>query len=282
MTTDLQVDTTTRAIDVAARRRRHRKNAPRKALLGVLGIVTALLVWEIVSRAEIVNPRYFPPATEVIAALLQDFGSDSFWRALGQTVMAWGIGLSMSAALAVPIGIVIGLSPFLRRATHSTIEFLRPIPSVALIPLAVLLLGVGIESTLMLIVYASFWQILVQVLYGVTDVDNVAMNTARSYSFNKWQRVRDVVFPTLLPYLMTGFRLAAAVALILAVTAELVIGSPGLGSRIALAQSAGVYPDMYALVLATGLLGVLVNIGARLLERRVLSWHHSVREETSA
>src|SRR5690606_17024948 len=131
---------------------------------------------------------------------------------------------------------------------------------------------------LLIVVYGAFWQILVQVLYGVGDVDTVAMATARSYGFGWWQRVRDVVFPTMLPYLVTGVRLAAAVALILAVTAELVIGgSPGLGREIGLSRDAGLYPSTYALVLATGLLGVVINVGVRVVERRLLSWHQSVR-----
>ena len=152
----------------------------------------------------------------------------------------------------------------------------------ALIPLAVLLFGVKIESSLMLIIYASFWQIFIQVLYGVADVDNVAMQTAKSYGLNFLARVRHVVFPTALPYLMTGIRLAAAVALILAVTAGLVIGSPGLGREIALAQSGGAISGMYALVLATGLIGVVINLAMRQVERRTLSWHSSVRSEAIA
>jgi ABC-type nitrate/sulfonate/bicarbonate transport system permease component len=180
------------------------------------------------------------------------------------------------------LGLVIGMSPVLRRFTNSSIEFLRPIPSVALIPLAVLLFGIKIESSLLLIVYACFWQVLIQVLYGVADVDNVAMQTARSYGFSYVQRVRDVVFPTMLPYLMTGIRLAASVALILAITAELLIGSPGLGKEIALAQSGGAISGMYALILATGFLGVGINAITRVVEKRVLSWHPSVRGEATA
>lgn len=156
---------------------------------------------------------------------------------------------------------------------------MRPVPSVALIPLAVLIFGVGIESALLLIVYASFWQVLIQVLYGVADVDAVAMDTAKSYGFGPISRIRYVVFPTALPYLVTGIRLAAAVALILAITAQLIIGSPGLGAEIARAQSGGAYVSMYSLVLATGLLGVIINIVVRAVERRVLSWHTSVRSE---
>ena len=107
-------------------------------------------------------------------------------------------------------GVVIGVVPYLREATASTIEFLRPIPSVALIPLAVLLFGTELRSMLLLVVYASFWQVLIQVLYGVQDVDPVAEETARSYGLGTWARVRHVLWPTALPYVMTGVRLAAA------------------------------------------------------------------------
>jgi ABC-type nitrate/sulfonate/bicarbonate transport system permease component len=182
----------------------------------------------------------------------------------------------------VLLGFIIGSSNFLRKATTSTVEFLRPIPSVALIPLAVLLFGVKIESSLLLIVYASFWQVLIQVLYGVADVDMVANNTAKTYGLGRMARIRYVVFPTALPYLMTGVRLAGAVALVLAITAELVIGSPGLGREIALAQSGGAISGMYALVLATGLIGVLINMLMRFIEKKTLAWHSSVRSEVIA
>ena len=274
-----QTVTTTVAIAKARARRRFR---PRTALLGVAGILLFLVFWEVASRTGLVNGQYLPPPTLVLPQLVQIAAYPDFWAAVGQTLLAWGLGILIALVLACVLGVVIGLSPFLRRATNSTVEFLRPIPSVALIPLAVLLFGMRIESTLLLVVYAAFWQIFIQVLYGVADVDQVAMSTARSYGFSKWQRVRDVVFPTALPYLMTGVRLASAIALILAVTGQLIIGTPGLGYEIAFAQNAGNYATMYALSIATGLLGVLINLGARALERRLLSWHTSVRGEVAA
>jgi ABC-type nitrate/sulfonate/bicarbonate transport system permease component len=249
--------------------------------LGVGGIVIFLLIWEVASRTGLVNPVYFPPASAVLAELLASLVTGSFWESVGQTMTSWVIGLSISALAATIVGFLIGGSTFLRRATRTTIEFLRPIPSVALIPLAVLLFGVGIESSLLLIIYASFWQILIQVLYGTADVDSVAMDTAKSFGLGWWARVRHVVWPTTLPYLMTGLRLAAAVALVLAITAELVIGTPGLGYEIALNQSGGSIVPMYALVLATGLIGVLINIGMRAVEKRVLRWHASVRGDVN-
>jgi ABC-type nitrate/sulfonate/bicarbonate transport system permease component len=261
------------------RQRRKAGKGAAKQLLGILGIIGFLATWELIPRLGLIDERFLPPASEVIAALVVDFGLTAFWVAVGETMKAWFLGLLMAVAAAVLLGFIIGSSDFLRKATNSTIEFLRPIPSVALIPLAVLLFGVKIESSLLLIVYASFWQVLIQVLYGVADVDMVANNTAKTYGLGRMARIRYVVFPTALPYLMTGVRLAAAVALVLAITAELVIGSPGLGREIALAQSGGAISGMYALVLATGLIGVLINTLMRQIEKRILGWHSSIRSE---
>lgn len=250
--------------------------------LGLVGILLFLLAWELIPRLGLAQERFLPPASKVLLALVGYFGQAAFWKDVGETMLAWTIGLSVSILAAVILGLVIGSSSFLSRATYTTIEFLRPIPSVALIPLAVLLFGVKIESSLFLVIYASFWQVLLQVLYGVADVDPVADNTARSYGLGPVARARYVVWPTVLPYLMTGIRLASAVALILAITAELVIGSPGLGYQIALTQSGGAVPEMYALIVATGMIGVLINLGMRFLEKRVLAWHSSVRSEVVA
>jgi ABC-type nitrate/sulfonate/bicarbonate transport system permease component len=117
------------------------------------------------------------------------------------------------------------------------------------------------------------------VLYGVADVDAVARDTARSFGLSRGSRIVNLVFPTALPYLMTGLRLAAAVALILAITAEMVIGNPGLGRMIELSRSAGDAVGLYAFVVVTGLLGLAVNIVFRFIERRSLGWHQSVRGE---
>lgn len=251
----------------------------RKPLLGFAGILTFLAIWETLPTLGGVNPAYLPPASAALGDLGSKLLDASFWQAVGDTMLAWSIGLAVAIILAVVIGFPVGYNETLRRYTHSTVEFLRPIPSVALIPLAVLLFGMQLESSLMLIIYACFWQVFIQVIYGVSDVDSVAMQTAKSYGLGTLSRMRHVIFPTTLPFLMTGVRLGAAVALIIAITAELVIGSPGLGREIAFAQSAGQFTSMYSLILATGLLGVIINILVRRLERAVLSWHTSVRAE---
>ncbi|GAA0906436.1 ABC transporter permease [Virgisporangium aurantiacum] len=251
----------------------------RQPALGLLGLVLVVAVVEILPRSGAVDRRFLPPFSTMARALARQLTVADFWTALGQTLRGWAIGLAIAMVAGIVVGVVIGSVPLLRAATASTIEFLRPIPSVALIPLVVLIYGSRMESALILVVYAAFWQVLVQVLYGVADVDPVVRDTARSYRFSRWGVVRTVVWPTALPYVVTGFRLAAAVALILEITAELIIGVPGLGKSIGVAQSSGAVAETYALVIVVGIVGVLVNASARAIERRVLRWHTSIRRD---
>ncbi|MFE5917460.1 ABC transporter permease [Streptomyces sp. NPDC002285] len=249
--------------------------------LGAAGLAAFLALGEAVPRLGLVKEAYFPPTSRIAGALADEVTDSAFWSALGDTLTGWALGLAIASCAGIVVGVVVSVVPYLREVTASTIEFLRPIPSVALIPLAVLLYGTELRSVLLLVVYASFWQVLIQVLYGVQDVDPVADETARSYGLGTWARIRHVLWPTALPYVMTGVRLAAAVALILAITAELVIGAPGLGKLIGVAQASQAVPEMYALIVVTGLLGLLINVGARTVERRALAWHQSVRGEVA-
>lgn len=262
-------------------RRRRRRGIP-PAVLGVLGLLALVAVVEIVPRIGIVPRQFFPPSSEIGSALVEQLGRSEFWTAVLDTMKGWALGLAIASVAGIVLGLLIGMSSFAREFTASTMEFLRPIPSVALIPIAVLLFGTEIESKLLLVVYASFWQVVIQVLYGVQDVDPVAQDTARAYGLGPWARVRYVTWPTALPYVMTGLRLAAAVALILAVTSELVIGNPGLGNLLSNAQSSGAIAATYAIVVVTGILGVIVNIVFRGIEKRALSWHPSQRGEVPA
>ncbi|MFE4060086.1 ABC transporter permease [Streptomyces sp. NPDC059096] len=255
------------------------RNGLADAAWGAGGVAVALALWDLVPRTGLVSADYLPPVGAVARALGTELSDPAFLTALGDTLTGWALGLLIAVVAGVTAGIVLSVVPCLREVTASTVEFLRPIPSVALIPLAVLLYGTDLRSTLLLVVYAAFWQVLVQVLYGVADVDPVADETARSYGLGTWARIRYVLWPTALPYVMTGVRLAASVALVLAITAELVIGSPGIGARIAVAQTSQAVPEMYALVVVAGGLGLLVNVGARAVERRALAWHQSVRGE---
>jgi ABC-type nitrate/sulfonate/bicarbonate transport system permease component len=246
-------------------------------LAPLVAVAVVLALWELVVGVGIVAETNIPPASAALSELVAQLGDGAFWSAVGSTLEGWAAGLGIAVALGVPLGLLIGSSRWAYRALRVPIEFLRPIPSVALIPLAVLIYGQGLQSKVFLAAFASFWPLLIQTIYGVQDVDPVATDTARSFGLGRAERMWRVTVPSAVPYIATGIRISSAVALILAVTAELVIGAAGLGREINVARSGGNLDVMYALIVATGLLGWLLNLATSAGERRVLHWHPSQR-----
>lgn len=243
-----------------------------------LGIVVALALWEFFPRVGLVPAEYVPPASVVIPEVVQLLGDAAFWADVKETLAGWAVGMAVSTFVGIPLGLVIGLNQVLYRATRAAIEFFRPIPSVALIPLAILIYGITFDMKVFLVIYATFWPLIIQSIYGVQDVDPVARDTARSFGLPRRTVFFKVILPSAAPYIATGLRLASAVGIILAITAELVAGVAGLGRSILLAQSAGANALMYALIIATGLISYALSAILRRSERYVLRWHPSHRE----
>jgi ABC-type nitrate/sulfonate/bicarbonate transport system permease component len=243
-----------------------------------VAVICVLALWELVVGIGLLNEDHVPSMSATVSELAELLGDADFWSAVGNTLQGWALGLGIAAVLAIPLGILIGSSATAYRSVRFVVEFLRPIPSVALVPLAVLIYGVGLESKVFLAAFASFWPLFVQTLYGVQDVDPVATDTGRSFGLSRFERLYRIKLPSAVPYIATGLRISSAVALILAVTAEIVIGSAGLGREINVARQGGAIELMYALIITTGLLGWLLNIATTQAERRVLHWHPSHRQ----
>jgi ABC-type nitrate/sulfonate/bicarbonate transport system permease component len=244
-------------------------------------VAAALAAWEVVSRTGLISEQDLPAMTTTVRELWSMMHTRDFWVAFAQTVRGWALGLGIATLLAVPIGILLASSNFALRAFRVPIEFLRPIPSAALIPLLFLTLGTTLKSEVFLAAFGAFWPLLVQTIYGVRDVDPVALDTARSFGLGRFQRLYRIKFPSSVPYIATGLRISSAVALILAFTAELFMGTGGLGKIMNVAESFGLTVQVYALALATGCLGLAIYVLFAMLERWALRWHPSQREGVS-
>ena len=244
----------------------------------VLSIGIALALWEVVSRTGVVSQRDLPAMSTVVDELWSLVRTAGFWSAFGDTVRGWALGLGVAAALAIPAGVGLGSSEFAAAAFRVPVEFLRPIPSAALIPLLFLTLGTTLRSEIFLAAFGAFWPLLVQTMYGVRDVDPVAVDTALSFGVGQFERLWRVTLPSAVPYIATGLRISSTVSLILAFTAELFMGTPGLGQEVNYAQSYGLTNQLYALALATGFLGVAIHFALVAAERKALRWHPSQRE----
>lgn len=257
-----------------------RARAARSAelVLPAVSVVAALALWELVSRAGLISQNDLPSMSTTFRELWSLMQTGDFWKNFGYTVRGWGLGLAIATVLAVPLGIVLGSSEFASRAFRVPIEFLRPIPSAVLIPLLFLTLGTTLKSELFLAAFGAFWPLLVQTMYGVRDVDPLTIDTGRSFGVGRLERLYRMKLPSALPYIATGLRISSTVSLILAFTAELFMGIPGLGQAMNFAQAYGLNNELYALALATGFLGLAVHFVMAALERRALRWHASQRD----
>ncbi|GII65936.1 nitrate ABC transporter permease [Sphaerisporangium krabiense] len=241
-------------------------------------VVGVLVAAELVIRSGVAG-THFPTITATGRALGQEMTKAGFWTAMGETTYAWLAGFGLATLIAIPLGLGIASSRFAFRSSRLLIDFLRPIPPVAVLPLAVLVLGTGTQMKIWLVVFSALWPVLFQTIYGAQDVDPVARDTARAYGLNRLERYRYVVVPSAAPYIATGLRLAATIALVVTIATELIVGSAGLGYRINQVRYADDTPAMYALIFVAGILGWLITVGFRFLEKRLLHWHHSQRVE---
>jgi NitT/TauT family transport system permease protein len=246
----------------------------RRLARGAVGVGLVVGASEALGRAGIVHEDFLPPASTILRRAAALAADTDFLTDVRATLTAWALGLLIAVGIAVPLGLVLGNIPLVGNAVTTIVEFLRPIPSVALIPLVAMLFGTGLEMKLTVIVYASVWPVLFNTVYGLRDVDPVAKDTLRAFGFGRLAVLWRVAVPATAPFIATGVRMAAAVALILAVTAEM-FGGFGEGIGIFIAEAAN-YPggttDTLAATVWAGSLGLLINTALVRGERRAFHW----------
>ncbi|MWA02663.1 ABC transporter permease subunit [Actinomadura sp. LD22] len=249
--------------------------AGRRWVTGAAGFAVLCAAAEAAGRAGWVDRSVLPLTSTVLVRAVRLAGDAAFLRSVLATAQMWGAGVLAAAVLAVPAGLILGTSPRLDAVIRPIVEFLRPIPAVALIPLTLLVVGDDTRMTVTVIAYACCWPILIHTMYGLHDVDPVATDTLRAYGFGRLAVLWRVALPSAAPFIATGVRVAAGIGLIVAVSAELLAGGgSGLGTWL-IALNSGV--DQTDVVLATiiwmGVLSVVVDTVLMWGKRRLFRWH---------
>ncbi|MGW2937026.1 ABC transporter permease [Streptomyces sp. NPDC001156] len=256
--------------------------AARSAFIrGLVGLLAICLTDQSVSWSGLVEPRYLPSATTIVARLGALLTASRFLSDIEYTLASAGLAMLVATPIAVICGLLLGLFPTALRATRVVIDVLRPLPAVAIIPLLTLTVGLGQTSVVLAVAVAAFWPILLNTVHGVQDVDGVALQTAGLFGAKWPRRVCTVVLPSAAPAIGAGVRIAVSLALVVTVAAELIIGTTrGIGAFILDSSRGGFHADLvYASVAVAGLLGLAVNSAATAVERRAFPWHG--REGTS-
>jgi ABC-type nitrate/sulfonate/bicarbonate transport system permease component len=198
------------------------------------------------------------------------------------TARVWAQGFALAAVLGVAAGLGMAFLPPVRAMFALIIELLRPMPSVAILPIAILLLGLGDAMKVAVIAYAAVWPILLNSLYGVQGVEACLIDVARTFHLGWWRTVSRILLPAAAPMIATGLRVSSGIALILAVTADLVAGQSGLGSFIVQAQLAVRTAEMYAGILTVAVLGYALNALLVTAEGHLLAWHRGATAKEAA
>jgi ABC-type nitrate/sulfonate/bicarbonate transport system permease component len=224
---------------------------------------------------------YVPPPSVIFAALWRGLIDGDISSQISVTLSAYARGLTLAAVLAVLIGLLMGTYKPVFDALKIIVEFLRPVPSVAMIPLAILFFGLGATMRISVISYAAFWPLLVNTIYGVRAIDPQALDVARNFGITGREALWRVTLPSALSSIATGFRISATIALVVTITTELIAGNSGIGFFISQMEQANRLPSMYAAIFLTGLLGYLLNALYFMLERRIVFWTPAARERAT-
>jgi ABC-type nitrate/sulfonate/bicarbonate transport system permease component len=242
---------------------------PLRALALPLVLLTA---WEAVGRAGLVDVRFVPPPSRIVAAFPALIETDELWGSIAATLVRMGVGFLFAAALGISLGLLVGTSPRLRRLLGPLIELLRPIPGVSLIPVAVLWFGLGNPAKISVVMWATFFPVLLNTILGCQETPPILVRAARVMEINGARFFWKVMLPAALPSIFTGLRLSVGYALISATATEMIEGPNGLGFLIVEAQRTFRTPEMFAGIITVALLGFLATAALQLVEHRLLAY----------
>ncbi|EWM19295.1 ABC transporter [Kutzneria sp. 744] len=247
---------------------------PRAALRGLAGVLILLLGWEVVVRAGAVPADYLPPPSVVFPQLVDMLVDPAFLLAVVATVLSWAIALALAVGIAVPAGLALASVHWLRVASGTVVEFLRPIPAVALVPLLVVSIGGGPTTKISLAVFAGLWPILFNTIYAFAEIEPLQVDTAKVFGAGRLRVLTRVALPSVAPFVLTGVRLSAAIGLAVVISAEMLTGAGGgIGQFILAAASGATRMDrVLAGVVVAGVLGYVINAVLERVHRRYFGW----------
>lgn len=257
---------------VAARQSRPWRGELRAFAAGV-ALVAA---WEFLPRQGLLNPAYFPPASQVAAVLARGLSAGELLPHVAATVTRLVVAFLLAAVPGLLVGFAMGLSATVRRALDPYVALLYPIPKVALLPLMLILFGVGERAFVFTGALTAFFQVVVNTTDGIRQVDPILVEVGRNYGARGFRLFWKVILPASLPGILTGLRLGLGLTLVTVVAVEFAIAKSGLGHVVWSSWQTLSTPRMYAAFVAVGALGLLLTRGLKRVQERLLAWQTSV------
>lgn len=231
-----------------------------------------LLLWQLLAERQFISPVFFPSPSRTLGELYRQVAQGQIWSPLGATAYRMFCGWALASLAGVAIGAAIGFSRGAREILEPLLEFMRPLPASAVIPVAILFLGFSNAMTVAVIAFGALWPVLLGSLHGFVSIEPQLADVAAVLRLSRAQAFAKIAVPNALPDILAGARVGLAIALILAVVTEMQASQTGLGQNILLAQRSFRSPELYAGVVTLGVMGFAINHALVLLERRLLRW----------
>lgn len=235
-------------------------------------IAAFLALWETAPRIGLVDKVFLPPFSEVAATFVTLVGNGQLWEHVSASLSRALLGFAIAVAVAIPLGIAIAWYRPVAEFLNPILELFRNTAALALLPVFILILGIGETSKVALVIYASTFPILLNTISGVRTVDPLLIRSARSLGLSPVRLFQKVILPASVPTIFTGLRMAAASSILVLIAAEMVGAKAGLGYLITASQLNFQIPEMYAGIVTIALVGLAFNGVIVAVERRLSRW----------
>jgi ABC-type nitrate/sulfonate/bicarbonate transport system permease component len=247
----------------------------RRILLAVGLPIVLIAAWWIATANS--TSFFWPPLSDIVDVFPETWFEGRFTADVVPSIARLLVGYLLALLIGISVGLAIGSSKILRETAEPVLEFLRAVPPPVVVPIIMLFAGIGDGMKVSVIAFGCVWPILLNTVEGVRGVDEVLTDTARTYGLGTTTRVRKLVLRAASPQIMAGARQALSVGIILMVISEMFAASNGLGFTTVQFQRSFAIPEMWTGIILLGLIGVVLAMIFRLVERRVLSWYLGLR-----
>lgn len=241
-------------------------------VLGIGGLIALLGLWHLVTSLELISRVFLPSPAATIAALEWGIVNGDLVPQTIATINRMVQGWLLASFVAIAIGSLIGVSSIARAYIQPTLEFLRPLPASAIIPVAISIFGLNASMVLGVVVFGAVWPTLLGTIHGFAHVEPRLVEVSRLLQMSRWEFIYKIGLPNAVPDILAGMRLSLTVALILAVVGELLTAQEGLGTAVLHAARSYRAADLYAGILLLGMIGLVSNYGLAIADKRILAW----------
>jgi NitT/TauT family transport system permease protein len=239
-------------------------------------LVLFIVVWQIAPAIGLADPAFLPPFSEVASAWWNLLITGELWAHFQASILRSIAGFGLALLIGIPLGLLIGWYPLARDLFTPILELFRNTAALALLPVFILILGIGEVSKISIILFACTWPILLNTITAVKNVDPLLIKSARSMNISSFKLFYKVILPASIPTIFTGIRMAGTGAILVLIAAEMVGAQEGLGYFITYAQYNFLIPEMYAGIITISVLGLLINFVLVKLEKHFSKWKQQV------